>query len=99
MTHLLMQEHDILECEDFRYSECEAVHKATGIRTMLYQFRDHAEGECIRLEQSEFIRIIAESLADQNEEEVDEYHRALAVNLLANSTRTGRAAFLYGMMP
>ena len=89
MTHLLMQEHDILECEDFSYSEGNKV----------YQFCDHAEDECIRLEQAEFIRIIAESLAEENEEEVDEYHRALAVNLFANSTRTGRAAFLYGMMP
>ena len=89
MTHLLMQEHNILECEDFSYSE----------GNKLYQFCDHAEGECIRLEQSEFIRIIAESLAEENDWEVDEYHYALAVNLFANSTRTGRAAFLYGMMP
>lgn len=88
MTHVLMIEHSILECEDFSYSE--------GDKS--YKFCDHAEGECIRIKQSEFIRIIAETLAEDNEEEVGEDHYAVAVNLLANSTKTGRAAFLYGLM-
>ena len=88
MTHLLMQEHDILECEDFSYSEGSNV----------YSFYDHAEGEGMRLTQSEFIESLACSLLDE-EETIDQYHRDLAVNIFANSTRTGRAAFLYGMMP
>lgn len=89
MTHLLMQDHDLLECEDFSYSE------GSGI----YQFYDHAEGERVRLTQSEFIESLACSLLHEEETEVIQYHRDLAVNIFANSTRTGRAAFLYGMMP
>ena len=90
MSHLLMQEHDLLECEDFSYNE------GAGI----YQFYDHAEGERVRLTQSEFIESLACSLMDEEEEtEVTQYYRDLAVNIFANSTRTGRAAFLYGMMP
>ena len=88
MTHLLMQEHDILECEDFSYNE------GSGI----YQFYDHAEGERVRLTNAEFIEILACSLLDEDET-IDQYHRDLAVNIFANSTRTGRAAFLYNMMP
>ena len=89
MTHLLMQEHNLLECEDFSYSEGSNV----------YSFYDHAEGEGMRLTQSEFIESLACSLLHEEETEVIQYHRDLAVNIFANSTRTGRAAFLYGMMP
>ena len=84
-----MQEHDILECEDFSYSE------GAG----LYQFYDHAEGERVRLTQAEFIEVLTCSLLHEEDETIDQYHRDLAVNIFANSTRTGRAAFLYGMMP
>ena len=89
MTHLLMQEHDILECEDFSYSEGSNV----------YSFYDHAEGECMCLTNVEFIESLTYSLMDEDETIITQYHRDLAVNIFANSTRSGRAAFLYGMMP
>lgn len=54
MTHLLMQEHDLLECEDFSYSE----------GPNAFQFFDHAEGEGMRLTQAEFIESLACSLLD-----------------------------------
>lgn len=89
MTHILMQESDILECEDFSYSE------GNG----MYQFCDHSEGETIRLTISELTAILSDSLAEENEEIPDSYHVALAVNILANSTYTGRARFLYNLLP
>lgn len=89
MTHVLTQESYILDCEYFHYSE----------RSNVYAFYDCAEGSSVLLNQSEFIESLTYSLLDEDETIITQYHRDLAVNIFANSTRTGRAAFLYGMMP
>ena len=87
MTHILIKESEILECEDFSYNESNG----------FYKFCDNSEGECIGLFYDQFINAIEESLKEDGIGR--DILRELAVNIFANSTRSGRAHFLFNILP